>query len=140
VEIAPAHRVPGYENYATFQPVFACQSAVDLLAGLAVICAGRRFLLAGDRLFALFLALFAAGTYATEALRVDFAHHVLGLRVNQWVMIVVFAGALVYLYLTRHRRGPDKVAEPGDAHPAPAADVSPAGPGGQEMRGDVIST
>ena len=46
VEISPVHRVPGYENYATFQPVFGYQSLWEVLAGLGVIWAARRFALA----------------------------------------------------------------------------------------------
>ena len=103
VEITPAHRVPGYENYATFQPTFVYQCGWDVLTGLLVIWAARRFLLTGDRAFAVWLAAFAVGRYGTEWLAIDFAPHLFGLRVNQWVMALVFAGALGYLYLTRGR-------------------------------------
>ena len=74
-----------------------------MLTGLLVIWAARRFLLTGDRAFAVWLAAFAVGRYATEWLAIDFAPHLFGLRVNQWVMALVFAGALGYLYLTRGR-------------------------------------
>jgi len=73
VEITPAHRVPGYENYATFQPTFLYQCGWDVLTGLLVIWAARRFLLTGDRAFAVWLAAFAVGRYATEWLAIDFA-------------------------------------------------------------------
>jgi hypothetical protein len=33
VQISPEHRVPGYENYATFQPVFLYQSLWDVALG-----------------------------------------------------------------------------------------------------------
>lgn len=105
VEIAPAHRVPGYESYATFQPLFAYVSVWDLVTGAMVIWAARRFRLAGGRVFATFGAIYAAGTYGTESLRIDVAHHILGLRVNQWVMLGVFAGSVGYLYLTRPQHG-----------------------------------
>jgi prolipoprotein diacylglyceryltransferase len=106
VEIAPAHRVPGYENYATFQPTFLYECGWDVLVGLLVIWAARRFLLTGDRAFAVWLAAFAVGRCGTESLAIDSAHHLFGLRVSQWVMALVFAGALGYLYLTRGSRGP----------------------------------
>ncbi|HJY99978.1 MAG TPA: prolipoprotein diacylglyceryl transferase family protein [Streptosporangiaceae bacterium] len=41
VQISPIHRVPGYENYSTFQPAFAYQSLWDVAAGFAVIWASR---------------------------------------------------------------------------------------------------
>lgn len=106
VEIDPAHRIPGYEGYATFQPAFLYESLWDLAVAGLVIWAARRFVLTGDRVFALYAGSYAVGRYATETLRIDYAHHLLGLRVNQWLMILVFAGAAAYLYLTRRKRGP----------------------------------
>src|SRR5581483_9233529 len=41
VRIAPTHRVPGYENYATFQPAFLYQSLWEVALGFAVIWAAR---------------------------------------------------------------------------------------------------
>src|SRR5229473_1644694 len=34
VRISPEHRVPGYENYATFQPVFLYQSLCEVVLGV----------------------------------------------------------------------------------------------------------
>lgn len=120
VEIAPAHRVRGYENFATFQPTFLYESAWDVLVGLAVIYAVRRFLLTGDRAFAVYAGLYAAGAYLVDSLRVDAAPHLAGLRFDQWVLVAVFLAATVYLYLTRGKTGPDDLgpsAGPG-GHPA----------------------
>jgi prolipoprotein diacylglyceryltransferase len=75
-----------------------------------VIWAARRFLLTGDRAFALWLAAYAVGRYGAESLTLDFAHHLFGLRINQWVMALVFTGALGYLYLTRGRWHPSRPA------------------------------
>jgi prolipoprotein diacylglyceryl transferase len=117
VEIAPAHRVRGYENFATFQPAFLYESAWDVLVGLAVIYAARRFLLTGDRAFAVYAGLYAVGASLVESLRIDAAPHLAGLRIGQWVLAAVFLAAAVYLYLTRGKTGPDKLGPP-------------AGPGG----------
>ena len=92
-----------------------------MLTGLLVIWAARRFLLTGDRAFAVWLAVFAVGRYGTEWLAIDFAPHLFGLRVNQWVMALVCAGALGYLYLTRGRPReaaprPDRPARPVLSH------------------------
>jgi prolipoprotein diacylglyceryl transferase len=125
VEIAPAHRVRGYENFATFQPAFLYESAWDLLAGVAVIYAARRFLLTGDRVFALYAGLYAAGGYGVEALRIDPSPHLAGLRLGQWVLAAVFVAAAVYLYLTRGKKGPDELGRPPGAG---RGQVSPADP------------
>jgi prolipoprotein diacylglyceryl transferase len=115
VEIAPEQRVRGYENFATFQPAFLYESIWDVLVGLLVIYAVRRFLLTGDRAFALYAGAYAIGGFLTQSLRIDPSHHVLGLRVNQLVMAVVFAAAVAYLYLTRRKRGPDSVVAVAEA-------------------------
>jgi len=92
-----------------------------VLTGVLVIWAARRFLLTGDRVFALWLAAYAVGRYGAEALTLDFARHLFGLRINQWVMALVLAGALGYLYLTRGRQGPSlPAAGPARGRVAPA--------------------
>ena len=110
VEISPEHRLAGYLNFATFQPTFLYESLWDALVGVAVIFALRRLLLSGDRAFALYAGLYAFGRFWTQGLEINYTPHVLGLRIGQVVMILVVAGAIVYLCLTRHERGPDVVA------------------------------
>lgn len=138
VTIDPAHRVVPYENYATFQPAFLYESLWDVAVGLLVIWAARRFLLTGDRTFALYAALYAVGRYGVESVRIDYAHRILGVRVNEWVMLLVVIGAVSYLVLTRRKRGPDTVgqtrARAPARHPVPALATGgslpapPAGP------------
>ena len=53
VRISPEHRVPGYENYATFQPAFLYQSLWEVALGFALIWAAGRFALSGERTFML---------------------------------------------------------------------------------------
>jgi prolipoprotein diacylglyceryl transferase len=118
VEIAPEQRVRGYENFATFQPAFLYESIWDVFVGLLVIYAVRRFLLTGDRAFALYAGAYAIGGFLIQSLRIDPSHHVLGLRVNQLVLAVVFAAAVAYLYLTRRKRGPDNIVAVAAASPA----------------------
>jgi prolipoprotein diacylglyceryl transferase len=120
VEISPAHRLPGYESFATFQPAFLYECVWDLLVAALVIWAARRFALTGDRAFALYIAAYSAGMFAAQALRVDYSHHFLGLRVNEWVAIAAFAGAAGYLYRTgRSRSQPGSVRSSG---PLPAGE------------------
>jgi prolipoprotein diacylglyceryl transferase len=102
LEIGPSHRLTGYESFATFQPAFLYQSLWDLLTAAVVIWAARRFTLAGNRVFALYLAVCAAGLFAVQTVRIDYSHHLLGLRINEWVALLAFAGATWYLYRTRN--------------------------------------
>lgn len=124
VEIAPEHRVRGYESFATFQPAFLYESAWDVLVAVGVLYAMHRFLLTGDRAFALYAGAYAIGACWTQSLRIDPAHHVLGLRVSQWVLAAVLAAAVGYLFVTRHQRGPDDLRPA--AGPAGVPAVLPA--------------
>jgi prolipoprotein diacylglyceryltransferase len=102
VRIAPTHRVPGYENYATFQPAFLYQS---------VCWAARRFALSGERTFMLFAAGYAAGGGLVDLLRVGPSPHVLGVRSGVLGDIVVFVLAAAGMYLTRPGRRPPARAQ-----------------------------
>lgn len=119
LQISPAHRLPGYESFATFQPAFLYESVWDLLTAAAVIWAARRFRLAGDRAFALYVALYAVGTFATQSIRIDYSHHIAGLRINQWVALAAFILAATYLVRARRTRKDTSAGQP-LAHPASA--------------------
>src|SRR5689334_2119664 len=106
VQISPEHRVPGYENYATFQPAFLYQSFWEVALGFAVIWAARRFALTGERTFMLFAAGYAAGGFGVESLRAGPLPHALGLRYGALGDIVVFVLAVLGMYLTRRGRRP----------------------------------
>jgi prolipoprotein diacylglyceryltransferase len=127
VQIAPARRYPGYENYTSFQPVFFYQAIWDLLTVVLLLLAARRVRLSGDRLFAAWAGLQAAGTIAALALETGPAPHLLGLKSEQAVMIVVLAGAAICLYLTRARTVP-RIPALAIADAEPSA-VPPAVPG-----------
>jgi len=106
VRIAPTHRVPGYENYATFQPAFLYQSLWEVALGFAVIWAARRFALSGERTFMLCAAGYAAGGIWVETLRAGPLPYVLGVRYGALGDIAVFVLAAAGMYLTRPGRRP----------------------------------
>jgi phosphatidylglycerol---prolipoprotein diacylglyceryl transferase len=106
VQIAPTHRAPGYENYATFQPVFLYQSLWEVALGFAVIWAARRFTLSGGRTFMLCAAGYAAGGVWVETLRVGPLPHALGVRYGALGDIAVFVLAAAGMYLTSPGRRP----------------------------------
>jgi prolipoprotein diacylglyceryltransferase len=106
VQISPEHRVPGYENYATFSPVFLYQSLWDVALGIVVIWAARRFKLSGERTFLLAAAGYAVGGWWVESVRVGPLPHVLGVRYGALGDMVVFVLTVAGMYLTRPRRRP----------------------------------
>lgn len=126
LEIDPAHRPVGFEQYATFHPTFLYESLWDLGVAVLVVWADRRFRLGHGRAFALYVAAYTAGRFWVEGLRIDEATHILGLRLNEWTSMVVFVGAVVYMVASaRSRPGRESVVEPvrsGEPAAAPAPD------------------
>jgi prolipoprotein diacylglyceryl transferase len=104
VAVAPQHRVAGFQSFDTFQPLFLYQSLFDLLIALIVGYAIRRYLLSGAIAFALYGALWSAGSATMEILRIDYSPRMFGLRTNLVAMVVVFVLACSYLIAVRRRR------------------------------------
>jgi len=104
VAISPAHRPTGYENFATFQPIFLYQVLWDVTVGIAVAWAARRFALPGERVFALWAAGYAAGGFTLFWLGIGHLPVVLGLRAGELGDAAVLIGATIYLARTRRMR------------------------------------
>ena len=103
VKIDPAHRPPNTPDIGTYHPTFLYESLWCVGVALLVIWAEKRFRLAYGRAFALYVATYTVGRAWIEWLRVDSAHHILGLRLNDWTSLIVFLGAVAYLYFYRDR-------------------------------------
>jgi prolipoprotein diacylglyceryl transferase len=91
LKIDAAHRIPGYENFATFHPTFLYEFIYDLIGVGLLLWLDKRYRFKPPALFALYVSYYTAGRFCEELLRIDPAHHFLGLRLNAWVSIVVFA-------------------------------------------------
>ncbi len=109
---------PGY-----YHPTFLYESLWLVGVAAFVVWADRRWQLGHGRVFALYVAAYTAGRACFEALRIDHANHILGLRVNDWVSVLVFTGALVYFVLKRGHGREEEVQEPVDP---PVDDDQPA--------------
>ncbi|MFB6523087.1 prolipoprotein diacylglyceryl transferase [Streptomyces sp. NPDC056401] len=97
----------------TYHPTFLYESLWCIGVALLVIWADRRFTLGHGRAFALYVAAYCVGRGWIEYMRVDEAHHILGLRLNVWTSIVVFVLAVVYLVLSaKLRPGREEIVEP----------------------------
>jgi len=103
VEIDPEHRPVEYLDVTTFHPTFLYESLWMLAVAGILVLVDRRWQFGHGRLFALYVALYALGRLPIELLRIDAANEILGMRVNVWVSIVVFVGAVTYLVVSWRR-------------------------------------
>ncbi|WP_052389978.1 prolipoprotein diacylglyceryl transferase [Streptomyces sp. NRRL B-24484] len=109
-----------------FHPTFLYESLWCVGVALLVIWADRRFTLGHGRAFALYVAAYTVGRFWIEYLRIDEAHHILGLRLNDWTSIVVFVAAVAYLVVSARLR-PGREA-PESIDPAARAEAAEEGP------------
>ncbi|MFG2608184.1 prolipoprotein diacylglyceryl transferase [Streptomyces sp. NPDC048514] len=135
---AEGGRVPGY-----YHPTFLYESLWCIGVGLLVIWADRRFELGHGRAFALYVAAYCVGRGWIEYMRVDDAHHILGLRLNDWTALIVFLLAVTYIVVSAGKRpGREAVVERGvpDATSGGPADEVSGGPAdGAESDGSAGS-
>lgn len=117
LEISEGHLPVGAATGTTFHPTFLYESVWTLGLCGALLLIDRRVRLRPGRLFAVYLAGYFAGRFWIEGLRIDPAHEFGGLRLNQWVSLVVVAGAVSFLVVDRLRLGPvpaDTTASPAE--------------------------
>ena len=99
----PSSNAAAVPGATTYHPTFLYESL--WLLGVAAVCVlvDRRRHLGGGRVFWLYVALYTLGRGWIEALRIDEAEQVLGLRLNVWTSLVLGLVAVAALVLLRHR-------------------------------------
>lgn len=93
----------GYPVGTTFHPTFLYESLACLALAALLLVVERRFSPARGRLIAWYAAGYTIFRFFIEGLRVDSAHSAGGLRLNQWVSLVVFFGAVCWLVVDARR-------------------------------------
>jgi prolipoprotein diacylglyceryl transferase len=125
-----------------YHPAFLYESLWDLGTLGVLIWLDRRFRLGHGRVFALYAICYTLGRGWIEALRIDPANRILGLRLNLWTSLLVFLGGVLYLVVSARRRpGRETVLTrdggSGTAGPAEAEPPVPAAPGGRRSQRQV---
>lgn len=109
-------------QFQVVQPTFLYELIWDLLVAVFVVVLDRRLRLGHGRAFSLYVAGYAFGRFWIELLRSDPATHVFGVRINVWIMAILFVAAMVYFFVARGRGEREDPATFGDHVVEPAAD------------------
>lgn len=106
--------VPVVDNY--YHPTFLYELLWCFGAAALLVWADRRFTLGHGRVFALYMMVYTLGRAWIEAMRVDRAEHILGLRLNLWTSAIVFLVGLVGFVLSARRHpGREDLGQRADA-------------------------
>jgi prolipoprotein diacylglyceryl transferase len=112
LEIDPAHRPSGYADFATFQPTFLYEIVWNLTLAAFLVWLGHHRRIRPPGLFALYVAGYSAFRIFEDSLRVDPAHHFLGLRLNFFVACLLTAAGLVWFVFSQRRTARERGREP----------------------------
>jgi prolipoprotein diacylglyceryl transferase len=108
LEISPQNRPAGFEGFSTFHPTFLYEGLWNVLLCVALVLAEKRFKLGPGRIFALYVMGYTFARFFIERLRIDEAHQLAGLRVNEWTSLVVFTSTAAILLIARRKNSSPK--------------------------------
>jgi phosphatidylglycerol:prolipoprotein diacylglycerol transferase len=112
ITISPEYRLPGYENQATYHPLFLYESLWNFGIVVLLLWLGRKYqdrLINGD-IFLVYLIAYPLGRFLLEFLRLDPAR-VGGININQTIMLLVaIVSAVALIWRHRKRAGTEKGA------------------------------
>ncbi|GAB2674335.1 prolipoprotein diacylglyceryl transferase [Thalassiella azotivora] len=129
LEIDPPYRPDGYEQFATFHPTFLYELVWNVAGVGLLLWLDRRYRLGHGRVFWAYVVVYTLGRVWIEALRIDEAERVLGLRLNVWTSVVLcLVGVLGFWLSNRLRPGRERdVTRAGRARPAAPSGADEAG-------------
>jgi prolipoprotein diacylglyceryl transferase len=96
LKIDPAHRPPGYEQYATFQPTFLYEIIWNLSLAAVLAWLVRRHRVKAPGAFALYVAGYSGFRIFEDTLRIDYSNHILGMRLNFWIALLGCLAGLIW--------------------------------------------
>jgi prolipoprotein diacylglyceryl transferase len=120
-----------YQGASAFHPTFLYEFVYDTIGAGLLLFIGWRFRIRPPALFALYVSYYCFGRFFEELLRIDPAHHFLGLRINALVSIVLFVFSTGFFIWWQFIR---RESEPGDVG---RRRVEPTGPAMAVPKGRV---
>ena len=100
------------EVLTVVHPTFLYELLWNLGVVVLLLWADRRFRMGHGRVFALYVAAYAAGRFWIELMRSDPANHILGFRVNTVTSTLLFIGGVLFLLLIRGKREEPEAVDP----------------------------
>ncbi|MFC1871206.1 prolipoprotein diacylglyceryl transferase [Chloroflexota bacterium] len=103
--IDPANRLPGFETYSHFHPLFLYESLWNLLGFSLLMILGRKLrhrLMDGD-IFLLYVIYYSVGRFVLEGFKID-VWTVAGIPTAQWITGLAIIIAVAVMVYRRYRR------------------------------------
>lgn len=101
LEIPYQFRPKGYGLFETFHPTFLYEAIWTTLLAILLIKFGKKW--NGGSVFYIYIAGYSVARFFIEGVRIDSAHELLGLRVNQWMSIAIFLVGMALFYKNRDK-------------------------------------
>jgi prolipoprotein diacylglyceryl transferase len=120
-----------YQGASAYHPTFLYEFVYDTIGAGLLIFIGWRFRIRPPALFALYVSYYCFGRFFEELIRIDPAHHFLGLRINALVSIVLFVISTAFFIWWQFIR---RESAPGDVG---RRRVEPTGPAMAVPKGRV---
>lgn len=106
LQIDPAHRPDGYQQFETFHPTFLYEAGWNVIGGFLLLWIEKKFKVGNGRLFTCYVIWYTIGRSLVEQLRIDPANHLGVFRIHNAIALVVLVLAIVFaLWQTKHRPG-----------------------------------
>lgn len=109
LSIDNAHLPSGYASGTLFHPTFLYECLWNLAGVAVLLLIDRQIKVKSGQLFASYIMVYTLGRVWIEMLRIDDAHHFLGLRINVWTSIVVFSLGLMTFIIAGRRSASTRV-------------------------------
>ena len=113
LEIDAAHRPSGYSEAATFHPTFLYEGLWNVALAVFLVRIERRGVLRPGYLVGLWVFGYGLGRLWVEALRVDQAALIVGVRVNTWMALAAIAVGAVVTWIGRTAKSPASAGSDG---------------------------
>jgi prolipoprotein diacylglyceryl transferase len=103
VEIDPEHRPAAYLDQETFQPTFLYEMIWNVGLAALIVWLDRRRVIRPGGLIAVYVLGYSVGRLWIEAVRIDFANEILGVRINIWMSVIAIVASGLWLALWGRR-------------------------------------